>query len=126
SSALRPCGTEGPAAARSAAEAAWPAVHKDVTPHCIDHGMSTAVDHVFICCSKGAPEAEALVELGLVEGSGNVHLGQGTANRRFFFKNTYLELLWISDEAEARSSESEGTRLWDRCSSRNDGACPFG
>jgi len=88
--------------------------------------MSTAVDHVFICCSKGAPEAEALVELGLVEGSGNVHLGQGTANRRFFFKNTYLELLWISDEAEARSSESEGTRLWDRCSSRNDGACPFG
>src|SRR6266480_8139703 len=90
------------------------------------HGMLATVDHAFICCSKGAPEADALVALGLIEGSGNRHPGQGTSNRRFFFNNAYVELLWVSNEDEARSSESKGTRLWERCSSRSDGICPFG
>jgi hypothetical protein len=43
-------------------------------------------------CSKGAPEAEALLRVGLREGAGNTHPGQGTACRRFFFENAYLEL----------------------------------
>jgi hypothetical protein len=85
-----------------------------------------SVDHVFICCSPGAPEARALVELGLVEGSGNRHPGQGTANRRFFFSNAYLELLWVSNEDEARSPEAQDTRLWQRWLERNQAACPFG
>jgi len=88
--------------------------------------MLATVDHAFICCSKGAPEADALVALGLIEGSGNRHPGQGTSNRRFFFNNAYVELLWVSNEDEARSSESKGTRLWERCSSRSEGVCPFG
>jgi hypothetical protein len=85
-----------------------------------------AVDHAFICCAEDAPEAQALLELGLVEGSGNRHRGQGTANRRFFFWNAYLELLWVSDEAEARSPKTEDTRLWERWSGRGEAACPFG
>jgi len=85
-----------------------------------------SVDHVFICCSPGAPEARALLELGLVEGSGNRHPGQGTANRRFFFSNAYLELLWVSNEEEARSPEAQDTRLWQRWLERNQAACPFG
>jgi hypothetical protein len=85
-----------------------------------------AVDHAFVCCSKDAPEARALLELGLVEGSGNLHPGQGTANRRFFFSNTYLELLWVSNEDEARSPETEDTRLWQRWSQRSHATCPFG
>jgi hypothetical protein len=85
-----------------------------------------AVDHAFICCSKNAPEAQALLELGLVEGSGNRHPGQGTANRRFFFSNAYLELLWVSNEDEARSPATEDTRLWTRWSRRGEAACPFG
>jgi len=85
-----------------------------------------AVDHAFICCSHGAPEARALLELGLVEGSANRHPGQGTANRRFFFSNAYLELLWVSDENEARSPETLGTRLWQRWSQRHEASCPFG
>lgn len=85
-----------------------------------------AVDHAFICCSKNAPEAQALLELGLVEGSANRHPGQGTANRRFFFSNAYLELLWVSNEDEARSPETEDTRLWQRWSGRGEAACPFG
>jgi len=85
-----------------------------------------ALDHAFICCSKNAPEAQALLQLGLVEGSGNRHPGQGTANRRFFFSNAYLELLWVSNENEARSPETEDTRLWTRWSRRGEAACPFG
>jgi hypothetical protein len=88
--------------------------------------MSLELDHVFICCASGAPEADALVRLGLREGSSNVHRGQGTANRRFFFCNAYLELLWVSNAAEARSEHTSRTRLWERWSSRASGACPFG
>jgi hypothetical protein len=88
--------------------------------------MALELDHVFICCSAGAPEADALVRLGLREGSPNTHPGQGTANRRFFFRNAFLELLWVSDPGEARSEQTRRTMLWERWSSRASGACPFG
>jgi len=88
--------------------------------------MRATLDHVFICCSKDAPEAHALSELGLVEGSGNRHPGQGTANRRFFFSNGYLELLWVSDRDEACGPDTKDTRLWERWSLRKEGVCPFG
>lgn len=84
------------------------------------------LDHVFILCDEGAPEAGALLRAGLREGSGNTHPGQGTACRRFFFANGYLELLWVRDVEEARSELVRPTRLLDRWSRRRGGACPFG
>lgn len=74
----------------------------------------------------GGPEAEALSRLGLKEGSPNTHPGQGTACRRFFFANAYLELFWVSDPQEAQAEEVLPTRLWERWSKRGAGACPFG
>ena len=88
--------------------------------------MALELDHVFICCANGAPEADALIRLGLNEGSPNTHPGQGTANRRFFFDNAFLELLWVSDPAEARSEQTRRTKLFERWSGRTSGACPFG
>jgi len=88
--------------------------------------MTHALDHVFILCAAGAPEAAALARLGLLEGSPNTHPGQGTACRRFFFRNAYLELLWVSDAEEAQSAIASPTRLWERWSGRHTGACPFG
>jgi hypothetical protein len=73
----------------------------------------------------GAPEAAALARLGLVEGSPNTHPGQGTACRRFFFHNAYLELLWVSNSEEAQSQAARPTRLWERWSGRGTAACPF-
>ncbi len=88
--------------------------------------MTLEIDHVFICCSPSAPEAEALIRLGLCEGSPNTHPGQGTANRRFFFDNAFLELLWVADSAEALSAQTRPARLWERWSSRVSSGCPFG
>jgi hypothetical protein len=88
--------------------------------------MAPELDHVFICCSPGAPEAARLADAGLTEGSSNTHPGQGTASRRFFFQNAYLELLWVSDPEEAQGERARPTRLWERWSKRRSGACPFG
>jgi Glyoxalase-like domain len=88
--------------------------------------MAIELDHVFVCAATGAPEAELLVHAGFVEGSPNVHPGQGTANRRFSFRNAMLELLWVSDPAEARSEATRETGLWERWSTRANGASPFG
>ncbi|MEW5851697.1 MAG: glyoxalase-like domain protein [Myxococcota bacterium] len=81
------------------------------------------LDHVYVFTTVGAPEARVLVEAGLTEGSGNVHPGQGTSNRRFFLHNFMLELIWLRDEAEARSAVVAPTLLWER--SRHQ-ACPMG
>jgi len=90
------------------------------------HGGSFVLDHVFITTSRGAPAAELLVQAGLTEGTPNRHPGQGTACRRFFFSNAMLELLWLEDEAEARSEESRATRLWERLCGARETASPFG
>ncbi len=84
------------------------------------------LDHIFICTHKGAPAADLLVELGLSEGSKNVHPGQGTANRRFFFHNAMLELLWLDDAEAAQSALTLPTGLHARCSLNDPGVSPFG
>jgi len=88
--------------------------------------MAFEIDHVFICTEVGGPEAEYLKSFGLTEGKPNTHPGQGTACRRFFFANAYLELLWVQSPIEAQSQQSCRTRLWERWSGRKGGACPFG
>jgi hypothetical protein len=82
------------------------------------------IDHVFIRVAPGGAEAEALRAFGLSEGTPNSHPGQGTANRRFFFANGFLELLWLADEAEAASPATAPTRLHERLG--DDSASPFG
>lgn len=73
------------------------------------HGMS--IDHVFLAVARGGPEVEALVRAGFTEGPPNVHHGQGTACRRFFFSDAYLEFLWLEDRTEASSPVVSGIGL---------------
>ena len=90
-------------------------------------GMAaTELDHLFIWADVGGPEADQLVAFGLTEGAPNTHPGQGTACRRFFFRNAYLELLWVQDPAQAQSEAVAPTRLWSRWAERQTGASPFG
>ncbi|HKE37355.1 MAG TPA: VOC family protein [Candidatus Baltobacteraceae bacterium] len=88
--------------------------------------MKPAFDHLVVICDPGAPQADALSALGLIEGSANVHDGQGTSNRRYFFHNAYVELVWVDDLDLARQEPAFRTRLWERWMRRHDGACPFG
>ena len=88
--------------------------------------MRLELDHLFVLTSRDAPEAEVLLKFGLREGPPNSHPGQGTANRRFAFFNAMIELLWVSDEMEARSARTRRTMLWERWSGRGDNASPFG
>lgn len=83
------------------------------------------IDHLFIRARAGAPEAELLRSLGLSEGSGNRHPGQGTENRRFFFNDAFLELLWIADDDEVRNAQTSPTLLAERLADGGP-ACPFG
>jgi hypothetical protein len=93
------------------------------------------LDHVFVCVALAelADNGGRLREFGLTEGPPNVHPGQGTANRRFSFRNSMLELLWVSDPEEARSPQTAPTGLYERWSKSTgkDGnidpaVCPFG
>lgn len=86
--------------------------------------MGLELDHFFILTGPGAPEADLLVEMGLVEGTPNTHPGQGTANRRFFFKDAGLELIFLANEEEARSGAGRGMQIFDRFGM--PGASPFG
>ena len=81
------------------------------------------LDHLFICTAPGAPAAELLCASGLTEGSRNRHPGQGTACRRFYFRNAMLELLWLADPAEARLPHNQRLGLAERF---RGPASPFG
>ena len=88
--------------------------------------MTVELDHMFVCTACGAPEAELLAALGLLEGTPNTHPGQGTANRRFYFRNAMLELVWVRDEDEAQSPLVAPTNLWERWRYSETGFSPFG
>lgn len=88
--------------------------------------MRIELDHLFVCTTPGAPEAEELARFGLREGPPNQHPGQGTANRRFAFANAMIELIWVSNAAEAQGNDTKRTLLWERWSGRGSGASPFG
>jgi len=84
------------------------------------------LDHVFVRTTFNAPEADLLRQFGLTEGSGNTHPGQGTANRRFFFHNAFLEFLWISDAEEIQSEQTRRTQLLERLNGDSADVSPFG
>jgi hypothetical protein len=46
--------------------------------------------------------------------------------RRFFFHNAMVELLWVHDLEEVQSERIRETHLWERWAQRNVGVCPFG
>jgi len=81
------------------------------------------IDHIFIFSNKGK-ETDELVDFGLTEGSGRTHKGIGTANRRIFFGNFYLEVLWVENEKEAKSVKK--TEIWKRSDFKNNQYSRFG
>jgi len=81
------------------------------------------IDHIYIFSDKGQ-ETDKLVKFGLTEGSGRKHQGIGTANRRVFFENFYLEILWVQNPKEAQSVNSLG--IWERSNYQTNSYSRFG
>ena len=89
--------------------------------------VGATVDHVFMCCSVGGPEADSLTLLGLKEGAPNTHpRARGPAVGGSSSQNAYFELLWVSDPMDAQAEAMLSTRLWERWSKRGPAACPYG
>jgi hypothetical protein len=88
--------------------------------------MAFEFDHAFVFVGAGAPDADLLAAAGLVEGASNIHPGQGTQNRRFFFQNGMIELIWVHSEEETSSGSIARAQLLERFQYKLTGACPFG
>lgn len=95
-------------------------ISADRTGPCLD----IELHHFLVITDPDAPQADLLLAAGLIEGAGNDHPGQGTANRRFFFPNAMLEFVYLRDTDEARNGPGTGLRFADRY--EQDGASPFG
>ncbi|MGF1524479.1 MAG: hypothetical protein ACFBSF_19325 [Leptolyngbyaceae cyanobacterium] len=81
-------------------------------------------DHLFVLTQPGAPEADAVVASAVQEGSRNIHLGQGTANRRVFFRNAMVEFLWVCDPAETVTPAIAPMHFEARSNYRQSGYSP--
>jgi hypothetical protein len=86
--------------------------------------LDIELHHFFILTEPDAPRADLLLAAGIIEGASNDHPGQGTANRRFFFPNAMLEMIFIRDADEARNGAGKRLRIIDRLEA--DGASPLG
>ncbi len=84
------------------------------------------IDHLFIFSPINGEEANELVDFGLVEGSHRIHPGQGTRNRKFYFDNFFLEIVWVHDEEEIRRPATVEAGLWQRAQFMDNGSSPFG
>ena len=84
------------------------------------------IDHIFIFSNNDGKEADKLVEFGFIEGSSRIHPGQGTINRKFYFENFFLEVLWVIVETEIQSELTSKTKLWERSQFDKNDFSPFG
>lgn len=84
------------------------------------------IHHIFIFSANKGSEGDELVEFGLSEGSFRVHKGQGTKNRKFYFENFYLEILWVIDDREFKNPITSSAKLCERARYLSNGYSPFG
>ena len=84
------------------------------------------LDHLFVFIAPDGPEPKRLESLGFEVNAHRSHPGQGTRNVCYVFDNAYLELLWLVNEAEARSPAVARTQLAERAHWRQNAASPLG
>lgn len=84
------------------------------------------IDHIFIFTDDNGKVADELVDFGLREGSNRTHPGQGTTNRKFYFDNFFLEILWVHNTNEIASDKTKPMGLWQRSAYKTNLSSPFG
>jgi hypothetical protein len=88
--------------------------------------MTVELDHLFLLTTPAAPEVAALAALGLTPTYRRTHVGQGTANVCYAFANAFLEVLWVTDAAEAQSPPVARMQLAARAAWPTGQSSPFG
>jgi len=83
-------------------------------------------NHIFIFCNNHDEVASELIEFGFKEGSSRIHPNQGTQNRKFYFNDFFIEILWIHNIDEATSTLTSPTKLYERSRYKYNDASPFG
>jgi hypothetical protein len=84
------------------------------------------IDHIFIFTDDNGKVADELVDFGLAEGSNRIHVGQGTTNRKFYFDNFFLEILWVHNVNEIASDKTKPMGLFQRAEYKTNLFSPFG
>lgn len=84
------------------------------------------INHIFIFCDNHDEVAQELLDFGFLEGSNRVHPNQGTRNRKFYFANFYLEILWVHDKSEVSNTLTSPIKLDERSQYASNGYSPFG
>lgn len=84
------------------------------------------IDHIFIFTDQPDEAAKELVDFGFTEGSSRTHPGQGTASRKFYFENFFLELLYVTSEEEIKSEKTAPILLWERSRHEENKFSPYG
>ncbi len=83
-------------------------------------------NHIFIFCDNHDEVADELIQFGFKEGSNRIHPNQGTQNRKFYFNDFYIEILWVCNHEEITSSLTSPTQLYERSKYKSNGVSPFG
>jgi Glyoxalase-like domain len=84
------------------------------------------LDHIFVLTTQPDIDIEKLKAMDITETYRREHIGQGTSNACFAFENAFLELLWITDQQQARSPQIARTGLFERSQWQTHQTCPFG
>jgi hypothetical protein len=84
--------------------------------------VNLELDHLIVFTDPAAPVVDRLEQAGFRAGSPNDHPGQGTANRRVYFANAYLEFIFVTDPNTLASPLVVPTGLGPRF----EGGCPLG
>ncbi|PLY05896.1 MAG: hypothetical protein C0625_11200 [Arcobacter sp.] len=84
------------------------------------------INHIFIFCDNHDEVANELIEFGFFEGSNRIHANQGTRNRKFYFNDFYIEIIWVHSIEEATNKITKPTKLYERSKYKTNGSSPFG
>lgn len=88
------------------------------------------VDHVNIWVNNPIKAKEKLNDIGFTsvpDSLSQIHEGQGTSGRYFYFLNAYLELIFVHDKKELVKNSQKNKKLdfVERASFKENGASPF-
>lgn len=99
---------------------------------CKDEKTSTdlQLDHFNIWVKNPKKAKKQLTEIGFTsvpDSLSQIHNGQGTAGRYFYFLNGYLELIFVHDqnELEENNAKNKGLDFTERASFEKNGASPY-